>query len=148
MFPISCSSTETTNSLYVVWNSCRAFSSTAKCLPRRLVLHLFLMQNIWTQGMNNNHFVNIVKSHRSNQSNINVAFVHFSNFLQAILFIHINHLSFINFILQFLVPLQSHTLCFVSSSSWHVGYILSAFLPTPFNYHTPSNNHATPLLSF
>ena len=75
--------------------------------------------------------------------------IHFSNFLQAISSFIFNPLSFINFILQFLVSLESKRMCFPSSSSRHMGHLLLfAFFLTPFNCHTPANNHAIPLLSF
>jgi hypothetical protein len=57
-----------------------------------------------------------------------------------------NHLSCINFSLQYFVSLHSSKICFTSSFSKHNGHLpLSAFLVTPFSCYIPAISHAIPL---
>ena len=58
-----------------------------------------------------------------------------------------NHLSCINFSLQYFVSLHYSNICFTSSFSKHNGHLpLSEFLLTPFSCHIPAINHAIPLV--
>jgi hypothetical protein len=60
-----------------------------------------------------------------------------------------NHLSCINFNLQYFVFLQSNNICFTSSSPKHNGHLpLRTFRLTPLSCHIPAINHAILLLSF
>ena len=77
------------------------------------------------------------------------SFIPIMSSVSIILSIPFNHLSFKNFVLQFLDSIQSNNMCLTSSSPQHNGHLtLSVFLLIPFNCHTPASSHAVPHLFF